>query len=184
MFIKRLEFLKNKLLNKKILLLAPGISLKKYKSCIDLYINENNPVVISANFCPEDYKTDFCFFTNIRRFESYMDNGNASDKCVITSNIIHSGYCADKVVNYYNLAIDSEGLFDNCMIMLLKLLENFDIKSISVAGFDGYSEDKYANYIDATFITNQSDFDYVYNNKVLKDKLQSLKLLNSKYLHK
>ena len=169
-----IEFLQKKLENNNILLLAPGNSLKKYKVQIEQYIKEYKPIIISANFSTEEFRSDFCFFSNIKRFETYIEQNNKTDNCIVTSNIKHSQYAVDNIVNYYNLAVDNTDLFDNCMIMLLRLLENFNWKSIAIAGFDGFSEDSSLNYIDTSLVNNQSEQDFLHNNLLISEKLKKL----------
>lgn len=138
---------------KKILLLAPGMSIKSQKGLIKEYLCKESPVVIAVNFIPEDYEVDYAFFSNSKRFSQM-----ATRKCKIitTSNIDHIE--ADFAFNYNTLA----SAFDmgyNSLIMLLKLLKDLGIKQVSAAGADGYSNEK-KNYY-------KSSIDIVEPNKEL-----------------
>ena len=116
-------------------MIAPGTSIKKYKSQITNFIEQNNPVIISVNFVPNEYKVDFAFYSNNKRFSKI---NNHVCKTIITSNLIDGS--ADYTIDYNSLS----GAFNqgcNSLIMVLKLLKGMDVKSITLAGADGYSEE-------------------------------------------
>lgn len=128
--------LKESLKNKKILLMAPGVSIKENKTDILTFIEINDPVIISINFVPEDYHVDFAFFSNAKRF---VQSADTYCQIITTSNIN-----TDKNtirLNYNSLA----SAFDqgyNSYIMALKLLRRLGIESVYVAGADGYTDGK------------------------------------------
>lgn len=119
---------------KKILLLAPGMSIKSQKERIKGYMDKEAPIVIAVNFIPEDYEVGYAFFSNNKRSAQL-----ATRKCkmIATSNIDYVE--ADFVFNYNTLA----SAFDmgyNSLIMLLKLLKDLGVEQVSVAGADGYRD--------------------------------------------
>lgn len=133
------EQLKDALTQKNIVLIAPGASIIQYASCVQKYIEANEAVVIGVNFVPDTFKLDYAFFSNNKRFDK-MDH--ISCKVIVTSNLVEGN--ADFHINYNSLSgAFSQGC--NSLIMLLKLLRGMDVKSIAVAGADGYSVDK-SNY--------------------------------------
>lgn len=48
--------------------------------------------------------------------------------------------------NYHDLTYDENGVFDNCTVMLLRLLKQIGIERVHLAGFDGY-EEKPTDYV-------------------------------------
>lgn len=56
------EKLVDKFKGQTILIMAPGITIEKYKPIITKYIQDYNPIVISVNFKPCDFKIDYIFF--------------------------------------------------------------------------------------------------------------------------
>lgn len=132
--------LQEELHGKDILVMAPGISIINQMDVIADYINRNKPVIISVNFVPEDYAVDYAFFSNNKRFSQLA---NKSCKAITTSNVDYSG--AEYVINY-NILSSAFGQGYNSLVMLLKLLKNIGIKKVTVAGADGYSEDKISYY--------------------------------------
>ena len=116
----------------KVLLLAPGATMSTHKREVIDYINAEKPIVISVNFLPEGITPDFAFFSNNKRYDKIS---NFSCKTIVTSNV--SDEKADYVIDYNSLT----GAFDsglNSLIMVLKLLKDMEVESISAAGADGY----------------------------------------------
>lgn len=128
------EELYSLLSEKDVLLIAPGSSIISYEAEIKEFIKIKNPIVISINFIPELYNVDFAFFSNNKRFSKIE---KIFCKTIVTSNLIDSN--ADFTIDYNSLS----GAFDqgcNSFIMVLKLLKEMNLKSIYVAGADGYIE--------------------------------------------
>lgn len=156
---KSLEYLKEKLQGKKILLLAPGKSILEYKEKINNFIDTNSPVVIPINFTGNDFKTDFMFFSNPMRYK-YAKNKqqvkfNKYNK-IVTSNIKTSGENDEIIVNYNLLIKQGYKYFDNSVLMLIRLLIKIGINQAHIAGFDGQSKDEYNSYVDFALQTNMS----------------------------
>ncbi len=150
--------LQEELYGKVILVVAPGISIINQTDVISDYINKNKPVIISVNFVPEDYASDYAFFSNNKRFSQLT---NKSCKVIITSNVDYSG--AEFVINYNRLSSAFEQGY-NSLVMLLKLLKNIGIEKVAVAGADGYNGDK-ISYYKSSINTVQSNW-RAYNDSV------------------
>lgn len=135
-----LDELKDNLKGRKILILAPGASIETQRATILDFIYQNKPVVIAANFFPADYECDYIFCSNAIRYEALGDK-RWQDNLYITSNIPDIIGKRMHIVNYEDLSIDDNGICDNCVILLIKLLSKIDIKEIFVAGFDGYKKE-------------------------------------------
>lgn len=132
--------------NQNVLVIAPGISILENREQIEKYIEEKRPFVISVNFVHE--MADCSFFGNKKRYANSKDVISGK-KCIVTSNI--SRYDEGHfVVNYYSLINMEYEYFENSLMMLLALLRRLDVKSIQIAGFDGFNKDK-QNYIDKSF---------------------------------
>ncbi|MCI5486372.1 MAG: aldolase catalytic domain-containing protein [Enterocloster aldenensis] len=119
---------------KSVLVMAPGSSIITHNEQINKFITSVNPVIIAVNFIPDNYRIDFAFFSNNKRFSKIS---NVNCKTIVTSNIIEGQ--ADFKVDYNSLS----GAFDqgcNSFIMLLKFLKDMEVKSITAVGADGYSE--------------------------------------------
>lgn len=163
-----ITYLKNKLLDKKVIILAPGKSIKTHLQIIKDYINKykDTCVVISINFVPEYIKCDYYFYANTIHWERVCNNIDLS-KCILTSNI-HKLHEKVLQVNYASLIEEDSKLFDNSTIMLLNLLEKLNISDIYIAGFDGLKE-KEENYVDDSFINNGHGLSTYENNQIIKN---------------
>ena len=128
------------LAGRKVLCLAPGGTLATHRTEVEEFIARETPVIIAANFVPEDLKADYAFFSSGKRFDKFT-----SLPCPVlcTSNLEGK---ADFRLDYNSLA----GAFTmgaNSLIMLLRLLEQLGVKEVALAGADGY-EPGTENYCD------------------------------------
>lgn len=160
-----LNELRMKWQRKKILVLAPGSSILEQEKNIGQYIQREKPVVISANFLPENIKVDYIFCSNARRLE-ILQNCSRGIELLITSNLLDMCCGREKICNYSDLSFDENGVFDNSVIMLIKLLKRLGICSVTLAGFDGYKS-KGENYV-ASYMINQHTKGELENIKIRK----------------
>ena len=126
----------------EILIICPGQSICKYEKKIIDYINENNSLVIAVNFIPQNIKTDFLYFSNIKRFNFWKQNNDFyNSTCIITSNIVEDECVSNNTytVSFEKLIKCGWNYMDNSVILLLRLIDKFNIKHISIAGLDGFS---------------------------------------------
>lgn len=137
--------------DRTILILAPGSSIAEQKSRIDQFISERNPIVISANFIPENYRQDYAFYSNAMRYSAIEDK-REMENLLVTSNLMDMSV-AQNVLNYSELCFDDKGKSDNCVIMLMRLISKLGIDRVYVAGFDGYRSEG-CNYI-SSYMANQ-----------------------------
>lgn len=142
--------LKSTIENKQILILAPGATITTHKSDIENYIKEFDPLIFSLNFIPQEFNTDYAFFSNPKR---YNQSERFGIPIIITSNV--KEVKADYTINYNRLSSAfNEGR--NALVLLLKLLKNCNVHNISIAGADGYIEGE-KNYFDSTLQTNVTE---------------------------
>lgn len=134
--------LKEKLKDKKILLIAPGKSSGDEKDKIVAFALKNDVISVSVNFDYPSCETDYIFVSNLRRFRELPTEQYG--KCIVTSNIP-----ADNVylqTNYFDLLLPIEAVQDNAGLMAIKFFIELGVKEINLAGFDGYSHDVKQNY--------------------------------------
>ncbi len=149
--------LKEKLTDKKVLLIAPGKSSVDEAERIAKFVGKNDVVSISVNFDYTNVETDFIFLSNLRRFREL--SADKRGKCIVTSNIP-----ADNIyfqTKYKDLLTDIEAVKDNAGLMAIKFLMTYGVKEIYLAGFDGYAHDVKENYGDSqmAFITRNAVLD-------------------------
>ena len=143
------DTLKNHLNCKNILILAPGKSLFTHKQKIYSFMqNTKDLVVISVNFCHQDFKSDFIFLSNIKRYEFWQnDKKFVCIPKILLSNITHDDSENSYILNLNRAIKKGWENLDNSMILLLRILDSFTLKSINIAGFDGYNPFE-ENYFD------------------------------------
>lgn len=148
--------LREKLTGKKILLIAPGKSSIEEKDTIIVFASNNDVITISVNYVYTECVPDYIFLSNLRRFREIDDADKA--KSIVTSNISADGvYLQTK---YRNLINREKAVSDNAGLMAIKFLIEYDVKSVYLAGFDGYSHDVRENY-------GNSEMAYITRNAVL-----------------
>lgn len=145
--VKDLESLANQFKDKEILLIGPGNTIKEQTKKIIEYIKKKNPIVISINYIPEYIQSDYLFLSNSKRYVQLSARLCQYDKKIIaTSNITGTSKDAFNYVLNYSTLIDNDAeIIDNSLVMLLKALKIMGVKSVSLAGFDGYSSNN-TNY--------------------------------------
>ncbi len=130
---------------KKLLLIAPGKSSWEEKEKIISFAQEKDVVSISINFAYDEYRTDYIFLSNLRRFRKLSEEDY--ERSIITSNILEDA--AYLKINYKELLSEVEAVKDNAGLMAIKFLINCGVKDIYLAGMDGYAYDFNQNYGDS-----------------------------------
>ncbi len=133
-----------------ILLLGPGPHIVDQQDKAVNYIKEKNPIVISINFLPVGLKTDAVFISNAKRYvrlSTQLSQSGSKLTTMATSNITKAAGSFDYMFNYNSLLDEEALIVDNPMIMLLKLLKECNVRTVALAGFDGYVKADAPNYI-------------------------------------
>lgn len=175
--LSEINKLKEIFLGKEVLVLVPGNSLNIFKDKIEAYIKQHNPIVISVNFV-YDLINSYSFFGNEKRYLKEKEKGK-KHRVIVTSNIKAAE--DNLVVNYHSLINREYKFFENSTIMLLNLLKRIDVKTIAIAGFDGFSKNNKNNYCNNTFQNDRhiQDFDEL-NNEISKMLEEITKTLSGK----
>ncbi len=142
--------IKSMLKGQDILIMGPGQNIYKQRDKVTEYVEVKNPVTIAINFIPDGYRINYIFMSNAKRYvqlSSKLSEEKNRSRLIATSNITKTKGEFDYTLNYSNL-LDEEALMpDNPMIMLLRVLKDCKVKSVALAGFDGYSETSVPNYV-------------------------------------
>ena len=167
------EALEGQIKGRKLLILAPGGSLEREEDKVREFIQSEKPLVITANFKSELFGSDLLFFSNIKRYEEYV-TGNEQEKILVTSNIKEGTSKEALVFNYHDLTYDENGVFDNCTVMLLRLLKQIGIREVYLAGFDGY-EEKPTDYVSSILDYQERRKGAAQTNKLIRSLLAPIK---------
>ncbi len=167
------------LLNRKILILAPGKSLLTEKDKIKQYWKNENPIVISVNFITDIIPVDIAFVGNLKRFTSIAqlidDNKKNLKKVIVTSNIKFKNVEKTLTVNYGDYITDDPIITDNSGIMLLNLMQKLGVKDVALAGFDGFTVNRMDNYYNDSLVNSASLDELLSRSNAIANHLQSLK---------
>ena len=142
--------LQNKFKNKTVLLIGPGKSIIDNKCNIDNFITEKAPVTISVNFLNGEFKIDYVFMGNAKRYSQFFSRIYAQSKdvkLICTSNIAEAKEKIDYKVNFASLTYkENDAIYDNPLVLLLNLLVKLNVTDVALAGFDGYAGEVAENY--------------------------------------
>ncbi len=131
--------LKEAFSGKNIVMIAPGKTAKIFSKEINDYVCDKNAIVVSVNFKCDGIKSDYMYFSNIKRYHYWNDNKDTFEiPKIVTSNITSNPKDNEKVVSFIRLVKCGWEHMDNSAILLLRLLDILDVKSIAIAGLDGF----------------------------------------------
>lgn len=143
---KTIDTLKTIFYKKNVLIIAPGKSLNKDKELIELAIGEND-VSISLN-C-DIYDTNFILTTRENVYHKYVDYHK---NIIVPSNIVkRNNDDTSYVIDYAKwILISKNKTEDSSGVIILNLMKALGVKSITLAGFDGFSPNINDNYYNAS----------------------------------
>lgn len=163
-----LKELKKQLVNKEVLLVAPGTSSQTMKDVILDYLKKNEVISIGINFDYPYWETDYIFVSNLRRYETLSETSR--EKCIATSNISSNDVFVK--VKYTDLLNNNEFVRDNAGMMLIKYLVSLGVKKVILAGLDGYSKNMQDNYINEEMAFPIHAMDAIGKNQGMSDILR------------
>lgn len=133
--------------SKKVLLVAPGKSVRDNMKKIRQKLDEDDYYVISINFQPTEIPVDMVYISNMKRFKNIDELNQKRDiKVIVTSNIEIEKHSDILVVNYSSYLNEDSHIVDNAGLMCINLLNKINVKSLTLAGFDGFSGNVKDNY--------------------------------------
>lgn len=142
------SMLKKQFEGRKILLLAPGMTLKTERDKINEFIETEHPLVIGINNKISIIKLDYIFFSSRNRYSEYcFEKHKSNPRLLLTSNIMQSTKKTDELVFDYKKLIKFGWVnIDSSMILLLRLVLELGCKEVYIAGFDGFTANRSQNY--------------------------------------
>ncbi|MHB8065110.1 MAG: aldolase catalytic domain-containing protein [Ruminiclostridium sp.] len=145
-----IESLTEKFKGKDIVVILTGASVTLEADKINDYIKQHDAIVIVVNFILNTIKTDYLYFSNVKRY-NYWRNNEEFDliKKIYMSNVKKEGNDNESVISLLRYIKCGWEHMDNSAIILLRLLDSLNIRSVGIAGFDGieYRKDGSLNYI-------------------------------------
>lgn len=160
---------------KKVLLIAPGKSIKTETAKVNELINHDAFFVISINFLPEEIPVDLVFISNMKRFQNTKDfSAGRSIHVVVTSNIKSAGD-GYWIVNYSSYLSEENSIADNAGIMCINLLKKIGARKFVLAGFDGFSENIKENFYEESLYLDVEEERLAKMNIAMADKIAQLR---------
>lgn len=140
------EELRQELVGKKVILIAPGKSIieNKNKKIIETYLQAEDVISIGLNLTL-DINVDYLLITRKEVYEMAVLSGK---KVIVSSSVSKGGRGKVKVLNYSNWIEVNDGTHDSSSVIAFNLLMAIGVKDIILAGFDGFSSDINMNYSD------------------------------------
>jgi 4-hydroxy 2-oxovalerate aldolase len=171
---KAIATLKKALEDKDILILLPGHSIVTCKDSILSFCEEKKPIVISVNLLSANYPIHYAYFSNKNRYQYWRSATHFRDyKKIVTSNVTTAEDRDQVVIDFTRLVKCGWEQLDNSGILLLRLLDLLAVKSISIAGFDGYSHNADSqNYVQKSMEKTRNTLNAEESNKNIKSMLQ------------
>lgn len=130
---------------KKVLLVAPGKSIVKYRTIINQTVEQRDVVSIGLNLT-DSFNVDYHMITRQDVYETAIISGK---NVITTSNVSKGSRGNVKILNYKNWIDISDGrTHDSSSVIILNLLKACGVKEILLAGFDGFAVNINENYSD------------------------------------
>lgn len=156
-----LELLSDKLKEyESVIIVAPGQSINDLS--LDSTLRKKS-CLITINFEYKKENTDLCFWTNAKRL-GYASNLDFK-RLVITSNLRDELPEAKYVISRNELIYHDDIWSDDSTLMLLNLLKKIGVKTVYIAGFDGFSKEK-GNFFNEQYERIVREYDYDTNSRI------------------
>ncbi|NCU25319.1 3-hydroxy-3-methylglutaryl-CoA lyase [Candidatus Nomurabacteria bacterium] len=161
---------------KSVLLIGPGHSILTERNKIEKFIDDGGQVVVSVNFLPNIYKTDYIFISNSKRYNSVFSEIRCRHlKVIATSNVTPILDSFDFVINYEKLVLHEDGVEDNALLMILNMLSETSPLKVFLAGFDGFSEGLAPNYYDDSMYMSADLERQQHSNAIVSKKIREFR---------
>lgn len=171
---KAIEALKSALSGQDVLILLPGHSIVTHKDSIHTYCEEKHPIVISVNLLSADYPIHYAYFSNKNRYQYWRSATHFRDyKKIVTSNVTTTEEKDQFIIDFTRLVKCGWEQLDNSGILLLRLLDLLSVRSIAIAGFDGYSHSNDSqNYVQKAMEKTRNTLNAEEANKDIRSMLE------------
>ena len=136
--------LKNEFAGKRILLVAPGKSIGNALEKIKDISLQEDVISIGLNSAV-DIEFDYTLTTRSDIYNQAVADGK---NVIVPSNVSKGGRGNVKVLNYVNWIEVDDSTHDSSSVIAFKLLQACGVKTILLAGFDGFSSNINDNYYD------------------------------------
>ena len=166
--------LKNEIGTRNVLVIAPGQSINKFKDNILKFIQEKNVFIIHLNTVIKEFPYDKVFCSSQKRMDACKIDKTDEKRWIVTSNLYLPEHFSGKVMDYRTLLKFGWINIDNAGILALRLLKSIGIKTIYVAGFDGYNYEKATNFYSISMQKETENYVIDRMNKDIKEMMDDV----------
>jgi 4-hydroxy 2-oxovalerate aldolase len=160
--------------DKKLLIVGPGKTVHTQGDLIRDFVAKEAPTIISINRIPCNITPDYIFLSNAKRYVQLATRLSQEKHTIIaTSNVTATTENAFSFVLNYSTLIDTKTeIIDNSLAMLLRTLNSFGVREVTLAGFDGYSPRRtnyYESELEYDFVRKKAEYLNTYMTDFLKE---------------
>ena len=141
-----IRLLKESINGRRVLLIAPGLSIAENRVKIQAELQRENTVSIALNGI-DLFETDYVLTTRVDAFQKAKAEGK---RIIATSGVCDCQEDNVLVIDYEKWVIVENGVQDSSGIVALKLMAACGASELLLAGFDGFSTNMNLNYYDKT----------------------------------
>ena len=172
---KDVEKLKNIFQNRSILLLGTGESVVKQEAILKQFIKDNNPIIISMNYIPDNIQPDMLFLSNSKKYvqlSNKLSKNRNKYQIIATSNVTKTSGLFDFTIRYSDvLDMSDNAISDLPFTVLLKSLIKAGVTEVYLGGIDGFNKQHNGIYLDdnesCNYDVNRTDELNDYVNRLL-----------------
>ena len=160
--------------DKEVLIIASGNSINERKDVIKNYSTKNKPIIISVNFECKNVTPNYIFISNQKRFIDSIFDKNV--KFITTSNLKDLVTNNNYTINYSSY-LGCGAAADNAGAMLIRFLKKCGVKTLVLAGFDGFEHNKDNYCVGINSVVSDSKSAFEKNNDIssqLKNALENV----------
>lgn len=120
---------------KKVLLIASGSSMERYRALIEERVKDGSYLVIALNHKPA-FVCDYYFFSNQKRLNEF-ENDLPMEKVVLTNNI-ETAREPKAIIDLAKVAFVEQTFVKNVAVVVMNYLLSHGVEACEIAGLDGY----------------------------------------------
>lgn len=169
------QFVIQRISGRPVILLAPGKTVSKDARRINEWIREKNAYVVSVNFIPDFCDADMAFVSNMKRFKDVKEVAGSIETVVATSNVLSVPQQNVAIADYLSYTNEDPLIADNAGLMCVNFMRAIGVRTLYLAGFDGFSANQVENYYDTSLYMKVESERLIATNKAVSAKFGQLK---------
>ena len=166
-----IETIKGIINGENVLILGPGKTIRTHIDKVNSFIENNKPYIISVNFIPNEYKSDIIFISNSKRMSQIENIDLKGRTLLLTSNVPSSNNSLN--LNYSSLLGEGRDP-DDAGMMLMRLLRKVGVRTVYLAGFDGYDVNSSTHIFTDSYVGVRDYQERIVKNQDMEEQLSDM----------